>query len=107
MVGVIDFNAVEGDVCAYLVEQWEIIEGKVAFLAARVSNKADGAAAVRGIDGHCHIRHDRAKTCFANHAHGTWPVGGIAVFAQQAALTARPSPFPRLSCPTPFPAPHM
>src|SRR5260370_17283129 len=102
MVGVIDFNAVEGDVCAYLVEQWEIIEGKVAFLAARVSNEADGAAAVRGINGHCHIRHDRAKTCFADHAHGGWPVGGIAVFAPQAAIIGSPPQFSAIFAPPPL-----
>ena len=58
VVGVVDFDTVEWDFGTYLVEQGDVVEGETTLVAARVGDEADGTAAVRGIDGHCHVCHD-------------------------------------------------
>jgi len=58
VVRVVDFYAVEGNFGAYFVEQGNVVEGEITLVAAGMGNEADGAAAVRGIDGRCHVRHE-------------------------------------------------
>src|SRR5947207_4096397 len=66
VVGMIDFDAIDGNLSTHLVEQRWVIEGEAALTATGMSDEANSPATMGGIDGFGHIGHDRAETGLSN-----------------------------------------
>src|SRR5579863_2502553 len=89
VVGMIDLDAIQGNLGAHFIEQIDIVVSKALFAATWMGDERDSAAAVRGLYRFGHIRVNRDKSGFADHAQTALPVVYIAMLAQQADVVTR------------------
>src|SRR5713226_8085106 len=89
MIGVINFDAINGDLSAQLVEQRRIIKCKTALTPARMGNQAHRAATMSRLDRLRHIGHNRMEASFCDHRQSFSYAGGIVMSEQQCRIVDR------------------
>src|SRR6266567_3007762 len=89
MIGMIDFDAVNGDLGAQLVEQERIIKRKTALTSAWMGNQAHSTATMSSLDRLRHIGHNRIETSFFNHRQSLSYAGSIIMLEQQRGIVDR------------------